>query len=88
MAFYLVYYSLGANKDYSYPKSIAGVVWKLTMYHFTDHVMVGETDDKVKTDGKHVISLTPKDAKNLIKKYEASYPKPRNLPAPLQPARK
>ena len=83
MAYYLVHYLLGANKEYVYPKSMEGVVWKSAVYHFTEHVMVGETDEKVKADGKHINALTPTQAKELIKKCQASYPKQRNMPDPL-----
>ena len=84
MSHYLIHYSPGANNAYDYPKSITGVVWKLVVYHYTDQVMVGETDAAVKADGKQVIALTPEEANKLIKEYQSSYPKPQNLPGPLR----
>jgi hypothetical protein len=84
MSHYLVHYSYGANNAYDYPKSIADVVWKLVVYHYTDQVMVGETDAVVKADGKQVITLTPDEANKLIEEYQSSYPKLQNLPDPLR----
>jgi hypothetical protein len=84
MNHYLIHYSHGANSAYDYPKSIAGVVWKLVVYHYTDLVMVGETDAAVKADGKRVIALTPDKANKLIAEYQSSYPKPQDLPDPLR----
>lgn len=88
MAHYLVRYSIGANNEYLYPESVAGVVWKSTVYHFTDHVMVGETDAKIKADGKQVVALTPNTAKIQIKKYQSSYPKSEETPDALRLPRK
>lgn len=84
MTHYLVHYSLGANKEYVYPKSIEGIVWKSTLYHYTDWVMVGETDDTVKADGKKVIALTPNETKKHIKRLQASFPDLKDLPDPLK----
>lgn len=76
MAHYLVRYSLGANNTYIYPESVEQIVWKSVVYDYSDQVMVGETDAPVEADGKQVTSLTPDEAQKLIKKYQASYPKP------------
>ena len=83
MAHYMVRYSLGDNNTYVYPESVAGVVWRSVVYHYTEQVMVGETDATVETDGKQVLSLTLQKAKKRIKEYQSSYPKPKNLPDPL-----
>ena len=80
MTHYLVHYSLGKDNEYVYPQSVIGVVWKSTIYHYTERVMIGETDDKVKADRKKVIALKPKESKKLVEKYNASYPKPEGLP--------
>jgi len=76
MAYYLVHYSLGENNTYIYPESIAGVVWKSSMYHYTEQTMVGETDATLEVDGKQVISLTSDEARNLTEEYQSSYPMP------------
>ena len=80
MAYYMVRYTLGADNHYDYPASVAGVVWKSAVYHYTEHVMVGETDAKVEADGKQVIALNSDKAKQLTKQYQASYPKSPKLP--------
>ena len=87
MAHYLVRYSLGENNTYVYPESVTGVVWKSAIYHYTEQVMVGETDAKLEADGKQVTSITSDDAKKLMKEYQASYPKPNDLPDPLRKPR-
>lgn len=75
----MVCYSIGKNNEYVYPESVAGVVWKSTVYHYKERVMVGETDEKVTAEGKKVIALKPDQAKKVIKEYKASYPKPKEL---------
>ena len=88
MAYYMVRYSPGANNSYVYPESVAGVVWKSTVYHYSKQVMIGETDADVETDEKQVSSLTSDKAKKLIKEYKSSYPKPTELPDPIRIPRK
>lgn len=83
MPHYLVRYSLGENNTYVYPASIAGVVWKLAMYHYTEQVMVGETDATIETDGREILPLSAEEVNKLIEEYQASYPKPRELPNPF-----
>jgi hypothetical protein len=83
MAHYLVRFSLGENNTYVYPESVTGVVWKSAMYHYTEQAMVGETDASVEADGKQVVSLTSEEAKKLTEEYQASYPKPKDLPDSL-----
>ncbi|MBI2358343.1 MAG: hypothetical protein HYV04_05475 [Deltaproteobacteria bacterium] len=80
MASYLVCYSLGERNQYIYPEVLAGVTWKSAVYHATERKMVGETDQKVKSDGKNVIALKPAEAAKLVKQYRASYPEPKPLP--------
>jgi hypothetical protein len=75
MTFYRVNFSIGKNNEYAYPKSVADVVWKSTIYHFKNRVMIGETDVKVKADGKRVIALKSNEAKKLKKQFESSFPK-------------
>jgi|GEM_PF-3404136 len=87
MAHYLVRFSRGANNKYVYPKSMEGVVWKTTVYHHTERVMVGETDAKIKADGKKVIALTPAEAKKQIKRLQSSFPALQDLPGPMKFAR-
>ena len=84
MAHYLVRYTFGDNNTYVYPESVAEVVWKSAVYHYTEQVMVGETDATVETDGKQVTSLAPDEAEKLIEEYQASYPKPTDLPDSLR----
>jgi hypothetical protein len=83
MPHYLVRYSLGENNTYVYPASIAGVVWKLAMYHYVERVMVGETDATIETDGRAILPISAEEANKLIEEYQASYPKPGALPNPL-----
>ena len=87
MAHYLVRYSLGENNTYVYPESVTGVVWKSAIYHYTEQVMVGETDTTLEAQGKQVTSLTLEEAKKLMEEYQASYPKPKDLPDPLRKRR-
>jgi hypothetical protein len=84
MTHYLVRYSIGDNNTYVYPESVAGVAWKLAMYHYTEQVMVGETDAAVETDGRQVVSLSSEEANKLIEEYQSSFPKPRDVPDPLR----
>jgi hypothetical protein len=83
MAYYNVRYSVGKNSEYVYPKNLEGVVWKFTVYHYSQKGMVGETDAKVAADGKQVIALKSDQAKKLIKEYQSSYPKAEELPGML-----
>jgi hypothetical protein len=87
MAHYLVRYSLGENNTYVYPESVTGVVWKSAIYHYTEQVMVGETDETVEADGKKVVSLPSDEAKKLVEEYQSSYPKPKDLPDSLRKRR-
>ena len=84
MAHYMVRYSRGENNTYVYPESVAGVEWKLAMYHYTEQVMVGETDATVVTDERQVLPLTSDEADKLIEEYQSSYPKPRDIPDPFR----
>jgi hypothetical protein len=84
MPHYLIRYSIGANNAYVYPESVAGVVWKLAIYHYTEPVMVGETDATLEADGRQVASLSSDEANKLIEQYQASYPKPGDIPDPLR----
>jgi hypothetical protein len=79
MAHYMVRYSRGTNNNYVYPESVVGVVWMSVVYHYTDQVMVGETDATVETDEKQVATLTADDANKLVEEYQASYPKSPDL---------
>lgn len=80
MPHYQVKYSLGKNNEFVYPESVAGVVWKSTLYHYTDHVMIGETDDDVHANGKEVISLSSDEVRKLEKEYRSTRPKPKKSP--------
>ncbi len=84
MAHYVVRFTLRPNNTHVYPKSVEGVVWKSIVYHYTKYVMIGETDAKVKADGKRVRALTPDQAKKLMEEYQSSYPEPQGLPEPLR----
>ena len=75
MPHYQVRYSLGPNNEYEYPKSVAGTVWKSVVYHYSDRVMVGETDSEIAAGGKEAVGLTPDQAAKLEKEYRSSYPK-------------
>ena len=79
MAHYMVRYLRGTNNNYVYPESVVGVVWKSAVYHYTDQVMVGETNTTIETDGKQVTNLTADDANKLIEEYQSSYPKSPDL---------
>ena len=83
MASYLVRFSIGKNNEYVYPESVARVVWKSAVYHPTDRTMIGDTDAKVKADGKSVVGLKPAQAVKLVGAFRARYPKPRQLPEEL-----
>ncbi len=83
MSYYLVHFSRGTNNKFVYPKSVEGVVWKTTTYHYTERIMVGETDAEIKADGKKVIALTSNEAKKQIKKLQSSFPASKDLPEPL-----
>jgi hypothetical protein len=37
--------------------------------------MIGETDAKIKADGKNVVALKRTEAKKMIAEFESSYPK-------------
>ena len=80
MAHHLVRYSIGANNEQLYPKSVSGVVWKSTVYHYTDRVMIGETDSDVAASGEEVVALKRDRAAKLAKEYRSSYPQPKELP--------
>lgn len=82
MAYYLVHYTVGTDNQLVYPKNAGGVVWKSAVYHFQDHVMVGETDQKVKADGKTVIALKAAQFQEQIKALQASFPKAKDPDAP------
>lgn len=74
MAYYQIIYTI-KNNQYIYPAAIKDAVWKNSIYHPSEHSMVGETDEKIKANGRNVISLKPAAAKRLIKEYQASYSK-------------
>ncbi len=80
MSHYQVRFAIGQNKAYVYPASVTGVVWKSTMYHYSEPVMVGETDAPVKADGTDVIALTAEQAAKLVKKLQQGFPPPEKLP--------
>ena len=82
MAYYLIHYTVGTDNQLVYPKSVAGVVWKSTVYHSRDHVMIGETDRKVKADGKAVIALKAAEFQEQAKALQASFPRPKDPDAP------
>ena len=75
MPFYVVRYAVSKKHEYVYPRSIANVVWKLAVYHYKERVMIGETDSRVKADGKEVVSVERKEAQRLIGQFRASYPR-------------
>ena len=85
MAYYLVHYAVGAENQYVYPESVAGVVWKSAVYHYADPLMVGETEQTVAADGKDVVALTPAEFKKQVKTLQASFPKLKEPPDPLAP---
>jgi hypothetical protein len=82
MAYYLIHYTVGADNQFVYPKSVAGVVWKSTVYHFKDHVLVGETDQRIKADGKTIIGLKAPEFQEQTKALQASFPKAKDPDAP------
>ena len=84
MPHYMVRFSIGENNTYVYPESVAGVVWKLAMYHYAERVMVGETDATVEAEGRQVVSLSADEANKLVEEYQASYPKPEDVPDPFR----
>lgn len=84
MAYYLVHYTVGDQNQYIYPPAVTGVVWKSAVYHYSEPVMVGETEQTVVADGEKVIALTPAQFKKQVKKLQASFPQ-QDLPDPLGP---
>ncbi len=82
MAYYLVNYTVGADNQFVYPKNVAGVVWKSAVYQFKDHVLVGETDRKIKADGTTVIALKAPEFDEQMKALQAGFPKAKDPDAP------
>lgn len=74
MTNYLVRFKIGKNNECTYPQSVAGVVWKSTLYHHTKLSMLGETDEDVHADGKIVVALSPAEARETVKEFRASCP--------------
>jgi len=69
MPFYLVKYTVSKNGEYVYPKNVAGVAWKSTVYHYSKRLMIGERDDVIEADGKDIVALSANEAQKLKKKY-------------------
>lgn len=82
MAYYLIHYTVGTDNQLVYPRNVAGVVWKSTVYHFKGQVMVGETDQKIKADGKTVIALKAPEFQEQMKTLQASFPRAKDPDAP------
>jgi hypothetical protein len=77
MPHYQVRYELGDDGSYIYPEGIARVVWKRLVYHGSEPMMVGDTDDEVEGSEPDIVPLQAKRAAALMKRYEASQTKPR-----------
>jgi len=75
MKYYKVIYALGSNNERIYPSRIKEAVWNTTQYHFSDNVMIGGTDSKIKADGMEVIELTEDEASSLIEEFKKNHPK-------------
>ncbi len=89
MSHYQVRFKIDKKHAYVYPASVRGVVWKNTMYHFSEPIMVGETDEEVKADGKQVIALMPKEAAKRVKELQEGFPPQAKLPEfPSAPVRR
>ncbi len=79
MPYYKIKYSKGENNEYVYPKAVAEVVWKSSVYRGAEQAMIGETDDNLEADGDQVVSLKPELAEKLIKEFQAGHLKTRKL---------
>ena len=71
MPYYQIRFSRDENHRYSYPDGVARVVWRSAVYHATDTMMIGETDQSVSSDGKKVVALTDEQARESIEKLGA-----------------
>jgi hypothetical protein len=75
MGHYRIRFKIGPNNEYVYPKAIARAVWRSSIYHPTEPIMVGDTEDQLQTEGQEIVELSPEDALKLREEWEAEYAK-------------
>jgi len=76
MKTYKVTYTRGAQGEYIYPASVAGVTWSNVHYHPAEAFMIGETDAELVADGKDVVLLTKKEATSALTQLRKMVPPP------------
>ncbi len=75
MNFYKIEYRMNEKNEYIYPSGVKEVVWKKSVYDYKNKVMIGFTEQELKADGENIVSFSSKEAVDLIKEIESSYPK-------------
>lgn len=80
MKFFKVRYQIGPHGEYIYPPGVAKVVWRSAYYHYTEKVMIGETDRQLAADGDAVIELEKAEALAEIDEFQKSVPTPPEEP--------
>jgi hypothetical protein len=85
VAHYKVRYAIGEKGEYTYPEVLAGIVWKRLVYHGSDPVFIGETDDAVVPDKRDVVLIEADRTAKLVKEFESSLRPPAQAPEEAVP---
>lgn len=88
MKYYKVIYKIGKNSEYIYPLCTKGAIWNILQYHFTDNIMIGGTESRIKAEGSEVVELSEEEGLSQIEEFKKSYPEIQEGELPSLPGKK